>query len=100
MHWSVHQGIYFVEGRPSEFVPQGAVREEISGFLTQNQLKSLDDLKDKMARQAKQLGCNSVCDFKYGQRSTFWKSIFAMDDVHWYGSGVAGNIQPDRLPPR
>jgi hypothetical protein len=42
-------------------------------------------------------GGNSVIDFKYGQRSTFWKSLLGMDDVMWYGSGKVARINPTEI---
>lgn len=89
-----YKGIYFIEGDGTSGRTIGPINIELNGFFSQNQLKTLDDLKDKMVQLVKRDGGNAVISFKYGQRSTFWKSIFGMDDVYWYGSGVIAQIDP------
>jgi len=89
MHSSLHEGILFIEGRPPNCRTIRPVRIEIGGILlVQSQLKTLKDVKDEMARQAKQAGGNAIVDFQYGQRSVGWfRSIFQLDDINWYGTG-------------
>jgi len=94
MYFAEYKGVYFIEGHPREAVPLHGVSGELNGMFTQNHLKSLDDLKEKMRVSVLAAGGNCVIDFKYGQRSTFWKSLIGMDDVHWYGSGVTARIDP------
>lgn len=97
MHWSEHKGIYFIEGSPPRTKRAEAINTELNKFFSQNHLKTLDDLKDRMAQQASAAGCNAVVDFTYGQRSSFMKSIFGMDNVLWFGSGHLANIEPSEL---
>ena len=87
MYFSDFKGVFFIEGAPHEAQTLEAISSELNGFFSQNQLRSLDDLKEKMKDYVLQRGGNCVIEFKYGQRSTFWKSIFGMDNVFWYGTG-------------
>src|SRR4051794_31505786 len=98
MYWSLHDGIYFIEGEVSCGTRISTLNSEINRFFSQNQLKTLDDLKTQMGREAQRLGGNAIWSFKYGQKSRFFKSIFGMDDVLWQGSGVVGKIDPASLP--
>jgi hypothetical protein len=100
MYWSIHGGVYFVEGSPEKHLPLSPISTELNDFFAQNQLRTLDDLKDRMASHAQSLGGNAVISFKYGQRSSVWKSLFGMDNVLWYGSGEVARIDPALLPKR
>lgn len=95
MRSSLHDGILFVEGRPGNCRTIRAIRIEIGGILlVQSQLKTLKDVKDEMARQAKQAGGNAIVDFQYGQRSVGWlRSIFQLDDISWYGTGAITQLR-------
>jgi len=98
MYFSEYKGVYFIEGRPEDaalIVP--AFSTEINGFFTQSHLKTLDDVKEKMLAFVSKHRGNCVLDFKYGQKSTFWKSLFGMDNVTWYASGAVGYITPNIL---
>lgn len=97
MYHSERNGIYFVEGSIPGAQHIGPISTELNDFFGENQLKSLDDLKDRMAIFIKSSGGNAVLNFKYGQRSTFWKSFFGMDDVFWYGSGDIAKINGEDL---
>ena len=63
----------------------------------QSQLKSLDTLKRVMAKEVKKAGGNAVIRFTYGQRNTFWRSLFSMDDVWWHASGVIAKVTEGAL---
>lgn len=93
MFETTHKGIRFIEGRPNRVKVLGPVSIEIGGILTSAQLKTLDDVKDLMASEARQCGANAIIDFKYGQRSVgFWAFLFQRDDVNWYGTGSAAIV--------
>lgn len=98
MYYAEYQGVYFIEGSPKEASPLAPISSELNGFFSQNQLKSLDDLKARMCVLVQEKGGNCVIDFKYGQRSTFWKSLFGMDNVLWHASGMIARIDPAALP--
>ena len=98
MYWSQHKGIYFVEGMPDGARLRGSISTELNDFFSQNHLKSLDDLKDRMVQKVAGDGCNAVVEFKYGQKSSFFKSIFGMDNILWFGSGRLAVIDPQSLP--
>jgi len=85
-------GVFFVEGSCPESQHIKAVSVRITGMFSQAQLKSLDDVKKKMAALAKEAGGNAIVDFKYGQRSTIWTALFGLDDVGWYGDGIIARI--------
>jgi hypothetical protein len=97
MYYAEYQGVYFVEGCPAEAVAIGPISTELNGLFSQNQLKSLDDIKARMCTAVREKGGNCVVDFKYGQRSTFWKSLFGMDNVLWHSSGIIARIDPKAL---
>lgn len=87
MYSSNYKGVLFIEGIPENCTILQDISTEINDIFGQSQLKSLDDVKDKMLQIAVKLGGNAVVDFKYGQKSNFWKSLFAVDDVSWYATG-------------
>lgn len=89
MRHTEHDGIIFVEGHPANCRLLRPVTVEIGGMLlVQSQLKTLKDVKDELARQAKRTGGNAIVDFEYGQRSVgFFRSLFQLDDINWYGRG-------------
>lgn len=94
MYISEYKSIYFIEGAPQEAVEIEYISTEINGIFSQSQLRTLDDLKEKMIKRVLSKGGNCVVSFKYGQRSTFWKSLFGLDNVVWYGSGVVATMDP------
>ena len=84
---TIFDEIIFVEGAE----PDSRLLEQIScvfSFKLGAQLKNLNDVKRSLAQQAKSVGANAVLDFKYGQKSRW----FAVDDVAYFGSGVAAMI--------
>lgn len=89
---SQFEGITYVEGMPSEVQIIQPVSVELNHMFQQNQLKSLDDVKREMNKLAREAGGNCIVEFKYGQKSSFWKSMFGMDDILWFGSGFIGRI--------
>lgn len=100
MYYAEYQGVWFVEGSPPGAVDVAPISTEINGVFSQSQLKTLDDVKSRMASAVRELGGNAVTNFKYGQRSTFWKSLFGLDNVMWYASGTIARLDPTQLPPR
>lgn len=80
--------LFIEEALPGEAVI-GPVEVYIGGVFTSAQLKSLTDVKKRMAEQAKQLGANCIMHFTYGQRSSLSDLFFNLDDVSWYGRGSA-----------
>ncbi len=87
MYKAEYKGVLFIEGMPEGCTVIRDISTEINEFFGQSQLKSLDDVKDKMVHAVRKCEGNAVVDFKYGQRSSFWKSLFGFDDVMWYASG-------------
>lgn len=98
MYFAEFQGVYFVEGALVGAQRISPVSTELNGLFSQNHLKSLDDVKRRLCVIVRERGGNAVVDFKYGQRSTFWKGLVGMDDIHWYASGMVAHIDPASLP--
>jgi len=93
MHITIYKGIAFIEGIYPEAKPIEPIEVSIGGFLSQSQLKTLNDVKDLMVDKARQMGANAIVDFSYGQKSpSFLGSIFNLDDVNWYGRGIGVNL--------
>ena len=96
---SVYNGIVFIEGDEPGAKVMGSLVYEKTGFYNQ-QLKSLDIVKEQLAQKAKALGANAVKDFKYGQKSTSWfrSMLLSYDDnINWYGTGTAILLSPERI---
>jgi hypothetical protein len=100
MYYAEFQGIYFIEGAPAGAQRLSPVSTELNGLFAQNHLKSLDDVKLRLCTIVRERGGNAVIDFKYGQRSTFWKGLVGMDDVHWHASGMVARVDPESLRKR
>lgn len=79
---TIYKDIIFIEGDNDKAKKICKIKANLSGFGAQ--LKNLNNVKDNLCFQAKLHKCNCILDFKYGQKS----SIFSMDDVKFYGSGV------------
>lgn len=86
MYCSVFDGVLFVEGVPPEARSKKKLNVTLSGLGSQ--LQSLDDVKRKLAADARQAGANAVIGFRYGQKSSWW----AFDHVKWFGTGIAAEI--------
>ena len=98
MYFSEYEGVFYIEGNPPDVIKIKVVDYKLNLFFGQAHLKTLDDIKDKLNLQVKELGGNCVYDFKYGQTSSWWKSIFGLDDIHWFATGVIGFINnPESL---
>lgn len=89
MYVSIYKEVFFIEGSPPNAETLGA----ISVKFNFNQNRGLDNVKDNMRQIVLSKGGNSVINFKYGQRATFWR-----DGVSWYGSGEIALVNPDDYP--
>jgi hypothetical protein len=86
----VHKDIVFIE----DFHPtaiRGPLVECDLSFKFGAQLKSLRDVKDKLAEQAKNQGFNCIMNFTYGQKSRW----LAFDDVAFWGKGCLANLSTE-----
>jgi len=97
MYFSKYDGVLFVEGDPRGATIIRPISTEDDRAWGQSQLKSLDTLKKTMAAEVKKAGGNAVVRFSYGQRNTFWRSLFSLDNVWWYASGVIANVDEHSL---
>lgn len=69
------------------------------GLISPSQLKSLDTLKGVMANEVLRADGNAVIDLKYGQRSTFLRSLLSLDGVYWFASSKIANIAAPPMSP-
>lgn len=94
MHVTTQDGIAFYEGTPDNYESIETVKIEIGGMLiSQSQLKTLKDVKRELATRASRAGGNAVVNFQYGQKCVgFFRSLFQIDDVNWYGTGTIARI--------
>lgn len=98
MKYTVTDGVAFFEGRVSSARIIQTIETSMDRMFSQTQLKSLESLKQAMAKRAIQLGGNSIMCFEYGQKqSSFFKAIFSMDDIYWQGKGIVVVVDPDNL---
>ena len=79
---TVYKDYIFIEGDNPKAQRKLKVKANLTGFGAQ--LKNLNNVKDNLISHARLHNCNCILDFKYGQKS----SIFSIDDVKFYGSGV------------
>lgn len=86
---TVYKDFVFVEGDNPKAARKAKIKADLGGIGAQ--LKSLNDVKDSLITSAKLHGCNCILDFKYGQKT----SLFAIDDVKFYGSGVCAKLPED-----
>ena len=86
----IHNGIVFIEGSHPTAVRGPFVECDLS-FKFGAQLKSLRDVKDKMAEQAANQGYNGIIEFTYGQKSRW----LAIDDVAFWGKGYLTNLSTE-----
>ena len=84
---TVYNGVVFIEGKHIDAKVVNAVQVDLS-FKFGAQLKSLRDVKNELAQQARACGCNAVIYFTYGQKSRW----LAIDDVAFWGKGVAAML--------
>ncbi len=92
MHIDFHEGVYFIEESPPQAQIIAPISTRLDGCFVNSQLRNLDDVKTKMASLVKQHGGNAVIGFKYAQKSSFWRSLLSLDDVHWEASGHIAKI--------
>jgi hypothetical protein len=98
MKYTVTDGVAFFEGRVSSARIIQGIETSMDRMFSQTQLKSLESLKKAMAKRAIQLGGNCIMCFEYGQKqSSFFKSIFSLDDIFWQGKGIVAIVDPDNL---
>lgn len=91
IRFSKHNSIYYFESNPFQEGSYQAVKyidTKLDGFFSQNQLKNLDNIKDIMSKEASDLNCNVIINFKYGQKEAgLIKNLFVNDDILWFGKG-------------
>lgn len=87
-------GIKFDEAQPESFVLIKHIETNLNSGFGQDQLKSLRDVKERMAQLAKEVGGSYVANFSYGQRNgTVLQQLWSVDNVLWYGAGDVGHLE-------
>jgi hypothetical protein len=82
-----HAGVFFTEATVPNAVPIRHLHVEIS-----RQNSNLDEVKQRLAMEAKQAGGNAVMNFRYGQKKHEWWELvftFKWDTESWHGEGDA-----------
>lgn len=88
-------GVKFDEKVPANFQFVGRIETQLNSGFGQDQLKSLRDVKEAMAEEAKRLGGTYIANFTYGQKSgSVLQQLWSVDNVLWYGAGDVGNLKP------
>lgn len=84
-------GVRFDEKTPKNFRLIKHIDTVLNSALSQDQLKSLRDVKDVMAQDAKALGGDYIANFTYGQKTGgLLQVIWSVDNTLWFGSGDVG----------
>jgi hypothetical protein len=83
----IYKDVVFIEGSHLTAIRGPFVECDLS-FKFGAQLKSLRDVKDNLAEQAKSQDYNCILDFTYGQKSRW----LAIDDVAFWGKGCLAKI--------
>lgn len=87
------RGVWFDEKCPENFRAIQHIDTVLNSALSQDQLKSLREVKEAMAEEAKRLGGNYIANFTYGQRvGSVMQQIWSVDNTMWFGSGDVGVI--------
>ena len=87
-------GVRFDEKRPANFRPLFTLDTKLNSGFGQDQLKSLRDVKEAMAREARARGADYIADFTYGQRNgSVVQQLWSLDNVLWFGTGEAGVLE-------
>jgi hypothetical protein len=88
-----YDGVIFDEDEIVGLEAIKVISTQLNNFFGQDQLKSLHDVKRAMAREVLACGGNALGNFEYGQKNgSVWQQLFSMDNVLWYGSGIAGRL--------
>lgn len=87
MYITVYKDIVFIEGTHPDAKILNHVSVTIKGAFINTQLKTLDNVKDKIVSKTVGTPANAIIQFKYGQKSTFLGSLVNRDDIIWYGEG-------------
>ena len=86
-------GVKFDEKQPANFVLIRRLETSLNSAFGQDQLKSLRDVKEAMAIQARAMGGSYIANFTYGQRNgSVLQQIWSVDNVLWFGAGDVGFV--------
>jgi len=97
MYYSKNFDIYFIEGNIPSTNIISHIDKEMHGLLSQSQLKTLDDVKKTLSIHIKGKNGNALINFKYGQKSSFFRSLISIDNISWYGSGDIVKLSDEQI---
>ncbi|OWY02314.1 hypothetical protein [Thioclava sp. IC9] len=84
-------GVRFDEKQPEKFQKLFHLDTKINTGFGHDQLKSLRDVKEAMAREARARGADYIANFSYGQKNGgILQQLWSLDNVLWFASGDAG----------
>ena len=86
-------GVTFNEKEPIDFEFICHIETNLNSGFGQDHLKSLRDVKEKMAVLAKDMGGSYIANFTYGQRNgSVIQQLWSIDNVLWFGAGDVGKM--------
>lgn len=98
MRYTITDGVAFFEGQVSSARLIRPIETSMDSVFRQTQLRSIESLKQAMAKRARMLGGNCIVCFEYGQKqSSFMKSLISRDDIYWHGKGIVAVVDPDAV---
>lgn len=86
----MYDGVFFAETPIPNATSVRHLHIEIS-----RQNSNLDEVKQRLAREAKSAGANAVMNFRYGQKKHDWTDLvfsFKWDTESWHGEGTAVRV--------
>lgn len=90
-------GVKFDERKPSGFRCIAVLNTQLNSGFGQDQLKSLRDVKEAMALEAKSINADYIANFTYGQENgSILQQLWSIDNVKWFGRGEAGVVDTEK----
>jgi hypothetical protein len=80
-------GVFFAETT----IPNARTIRQLHVEISR-QNANLDEVKQRLAREARDAGANAVMNFRYGQKAHKWTDLvfsFKWDTESWHGEGTA-----------
>ena len=88
--YSIFKDFIFLQGNDETAIRLGYI-EYSRTFSFQNQIHSLDSVKEQLIAKTMILGGNAIIDFQFGL-----KHYPNKNDIGWYASGVSAIIPEER----
>jgi len=96
MHYSIIDGVIFIEGSHPQARLIKDIEVKIRCCFSQTHLESLNEVKKRIAIEVRKLKGNCVINFEHGQKSTFPITFMGMDTIMWFGRGTVA-VLPENV---